>query len=86
MTMRKKLSWRDRVCPKWAFSLYDAAERLQLSPRHVRRLLVKYDIPTGVISRPVRMGDGRIVSRRLTTLTQSGLQQLLLSHGGFDRQ
>lgn len=79
----KSGSWAKRVCPWWCFSLYDAAERLGCSVRHVRRLLRKYNISKGLLIRPVRLADGRIVTRHLTTLTPTALQNLLLAHAGY---
>ena len=51
--------------------------------RHVRRLIQKHNIQKGLLTRPVRLTDGRIVWRRLTTLTPTALQELLLAHAGY---
>jgi hypothetical protein len=78
-------TWAKRICPSWCFSLFDVAERLGCSVRHVRRLIKKYNIPKGLLTRPVRLADGRIVWRRLTTLTPTALQDLMLAHAGYDQ-
>lgn len=84
-TFRKPGSWAAKVCPVWLFSIYDAAQRLGCSVRHVRRLIKKYNIQKGLLTRPVRMADDRIVWRRLTTLTPTALQELMLAHAGYDQ-
>lgn len=76
-------TWAKRVCPAWCFSIFDAAKRLGCSVRHVRRLIEKYNIQKGLLTRPVRLADGRIVRRRLTTLTPTALQALMLAHAGY---
>ncbi len=76
-------TWAARHCPAWCFTIYDAAERLGCSVRHARRLIKDHIIPTGLLVRPVRLADGRIVRRRLVTLTQSSLEALMLAHGGL---
>ncbi len=75
--------WAERVMPRWGFSVFDAAARLNCTVRNVRRLLRRYQIPTGLLTRPVRLADGRIVWRRLTTLTPSALEALMLCHIGL---
>lgn len=76
-------SWAAKVCPAWCFSIFDAAQRLGCSVRHVRRLIKNYNIQKGLLTRPVRLADGRIVWRRLTTLTPTALQDLMLAHAGY---
>lgn len=76
-------SWAQKVAPRWCFTLFDAAERLGCSVRHARRLVSKHRIQTGLITRPVRLPDNRIVWRKLATLTPSALERLLLAHSGF---
>ena len=76
-------SWTAKVCPAWLFSIFDAAHRLGCSVRHARRLIKKYNIQKGLLTRPVRLADGRIVWRRLTTLTPTALQELLLANAGY---
>ncbi len=77
-------AWAARNCPKWLFSIFDAAERLHCSVRHARRLIANYRVPTGIVSRPVRLADGRIARRRLVTLTPSALEALLIAHAGLN--
>ncbi len=76
--------WAAKACPAWCFTIYDAAARLHCSVRHVRRLLVKHEIATGLVVRTVRLANGRIVRRRLLTLTPSSLEKLMLAHSGLN--
>ena len=80
---RKPGTWASKACPAWCFSIFDIAERLKCSVRNARRLIRKHSIPTGLVARPVRLQDGRIVIRRLTTVTPSALEKLMLVHGGL---
>jgi len=75
--------WAEQVCPSWCFTVFDVAARLKISTRHVRRLIQKYDIPAGLLTRPVRLANGRIVWRKLNTLTPTALEALLLAHSGL---
>ncbi len=80
---KKPGTWAAKSCPAWCFTIFDVAERLDCTVRHARRLIKEYRIPTGLLVRPVRLADGRIVPRRLVTLTQSSLEALMLAHGGL---
>ena len=78
-----KMRWSSKVCPAWGFTTFHVADRLGCSVRHVRRLLKKFDIPTGLLKRPVRLRDGKIVNRRFLVLTETSLEMLLIAHGGL---
>ena len=77
------MRWSDKVCPRWGFTIFHVSQRLGFSVRHCRNLIKKFGIPTGIISRTVRLRDGRIVKRRLLVLTQSSVESLLIQHGGL---
>lgn len=74
--------WATKVCPPGSFTVFDAAGRLGCSVRHVRRLMKQHRIPAGLVRKSVRLADGRVVTRRLTTLPPSAMEQLLLAHCG----
>lgn len=76
--------WARKVAPPWCFTLRDAAERLGLSLRRTIDLIRRYDIPTGLVSRIVRLGDGSLRKRRLRILTPTALETLLLRHAGYE--
>ncbi len=78
-----KMRWSDKACPRWGFTIFHVSERLGCSVRHARRLLKKFDIPTGLLKRPVRLRDGKIVNRRFLVLTETSLEMLLIAHGGL---
>ena len=75
--------WSRKVCPNWLFTIFDLAERAGVSVRHCRRLIKKFDVPTGMILRPVKLRNGKIVRRRVLTLTQTSLDKLLMQHAGL---
>ena len=77
------MRWSDKVCPRWGFTIFHVSERLGCTTRHVRRLLKKFDIPTGLLKRPVRLRDGKIVNRRFLVLTETSLETLLVRHAGL---
>ncbi len=76
-------AWAAKACPAWCFSIFDVSDRLDCSVRHVRRLLVRHEIATGLVVRTVRLANGQIVRRRLLTLTPSALEKLMLAHSGL---
>ena len=77
------MRWSSKVCPAWAFTIFDLAERVGVSVRHCRRLIKKFGIPTGLLKRPVRLRDGKIVNRRFLVLTETNLETLLVRHAGL---
>ncbi len=76
--------WARRVAPSWTFTLYDASARLGLSLRRTIDLIAQYHIPTGLVERIVRLGDGSLKKRRVRVLTPTALQELLLRHAGYE--
>ncbi len=80
---KTKMRWSSKICPHWAFTIFDLAERVGCSVRHCRRLIKKFDIPTGLLKRPVRLRDGKIVNRRFLVLTETSLEKLLIAHAGL---
>ena len=75
--------WAKRVCPRWLFTYYDCAERLGLSLSRTKALVRQYGIPTGLLKRRVRLGDGTIRTRYLCVLTPTALETLLMRHAGL---
>lgn len=81
--MKRPGAWAAKAAPRWSFTLYDASERLGVSVRWTRELVKRHHIPTGLVRRVVRLGDGSLRMRRLRVLSPSALEMLLLRHGGF---
>ncbi len=77
-------SWARQVCPRWLFTVYDAAERINLSVGRTKALIRQHRIPTGMLKRRVKLGDGMIRTRYFKVLTPTSLELLLVKHAGLD--
>lgn len=76
-------SWARKVAPPWASTLYDASERLGVSLRRTIDLIDRYGVPTGLVTRIVRLADGSLRKRKVRILTPTALETLLLRHAGY---
>lgn len=85
MPRRAPGTFARRVVPKEAFTTFDVAERLHVTPRHVANLLARYRVPFGLIRRLARLPDGRVVVRTVRVVTATSLEHLLLARMGFRR-
>jgi hypothetical protein len=78
-------TWARKAAPRWAYTTFDAAERLQVSPSRITQLLRAYGIPTGIRYLPVRLADGSLRKRRVRVIPPTSLRHLLLAHAGLSR-
>ena len=75
-------NWADNNTPAWLFNVFDIAERMGLSVRWTKHLIVKYEIPKSYLRRPVLLAPGRIRIRKLLVITPSSFELLLTKHAG----
>jgi hypothetical protein len=76
-------AWAKYVCPSGAWTIYDVAEHLGLSPGWTRKLIRRHGIPTGRLVRRVRLAPGKIRTRRLVVLTPTAVRELTLHRFGY---
>src|SRR5262245_60113065 len=72
--------WAKKVVPPPWWTIFDAAEFLNMSPRWVRELLRRYGLRRDYVRRHVRLADGRVRVRYAMVLSPRVVSELMLLH------
>jgi hypothetical protein len=69
-------AWARRAIPAWCETRYEAAQRLEISPRWLRELLKRHEVQVYYVRRHVRIAPGVVRIRYAVAIPPSAVEEL----------